>query len=584
MVNNMNNYHIKNRALKAAHGFLVACLIFALIGSYPLESDGAQFYDSSMSAVSSGNNLSTGSRTGDSASSGSMGSGPTIVSPSGLTSREQSALSRQYQFEVRNKGVMLAPIVSGSSGPSGDIQSGDYSNLEERLYHYFGAAISLYKEGRMEESSEILQYILDNDPENDYIKSYLERIRKEIKAQNLKQAVSDRRKAAFFKRNTINELVEDGINYYQNKEYDRALLKFADAVTMDPRNVKAKEYMEKLKTYYLKELRVENIVKNWEARKERENNETVPEDLGKPVIDTKILKAAEAILTEKNGHPSIESSGKDIDDEKMKKIILAKRAESLLEQAELEVRVAEIINVKKYEDKKSVEFTLGPGDVIQISVRDHPELSGLVPLRLKGEIVLPLVNDIVIGTGLTVDELSEQITTVLKRYVQEPYVNISIVEYRSKVFYIIDEVSCTAYPITRANLTLRDALFIADWGNNRALGRVIVIKPSKIHPIIKKVDAFDLIYRGNLESNIRIENGDVIYVPMTMAAKVTKTISDTLGPFRAIRAARDEYLNLKWNEQDWKSMSRMPSIYDNEAEDAKNLSAYGNFIDSIVNR
>jgi hypothetical protein len=107
---------------------------------------------------------------------------------------------------------------------------------------------------------------------------------------------------------------------------------------------------------------------------------------------------------------------------------------------------------------------------------------------------------------------------------------------------------------------LRDALFLSDWGNNRALGRVIVIKPDKVYPVVKKIDAFDIIYRGNLANNVKIDDGDVVYVPMTIVGKTTQTVNDTVAPFIAIKSARDQWLDLKWSKKGWKSTFQ---IYDN---------------------
>jgi len=171
-------------------------------------------------------------------------------------------------------------------------------------------------------------------------------------------------------------------------------------------------------------------------------------------------------------------------------------------------------------------------------------------------VVLPLVNDVIKIKGLTIQEATVTITNAMKRYVKDPHVTIAIDEYKSKMFYVIDEIGCTPYPITRTNLTLRDALFVSDWGDNRALGRVIVMKPHKVHPVIKKVDAFDLIYRGNLTNNVRIEDGDVIYVPLTIAAKTTKVIADTIRPFAAVRQARDEWLDLKGDRKGYAQYTR----------------------------
>lgn len=404
-------------------------------------------------------------------------------------------------------------------------------NEQEKLYRYFGAACNLHKEGKYEEALEILQYILDKNPDDVYVTEYRQRVKEELEARKENWVKNNKKEAEHLKKKKLKELEQDGITSFKNGDFDNALIKFSDILSLDSGDPTAKQYMEKLKTHYRKEIKIAN-------------------------------------LAEGSRHIPMEGP---MDEIELQYLALNKKAGKLLGQAELGYRVEEIITAGKAEQERSRHLMLGPGDIVQISVLDHPELSGEVVVQVNGEIVLPLVNDQVIAKDLTVDELTERVKERIQRYVQKPRINVSALEYKSKLYYVVDEVGCTPYPITRSDFTLRDALFTADWGDNRALGRVLVMKPSERSPSIKQVDAFKLVYRGNLEDNFKIEDGDVIYIPMTVAAKVTKTIGDILGPFRAIRQARDNYLNLKWNEHEWRGLTRVPADYDRAAEDGKDV-------------
>ena len=54
-------------------------------------------------------------------------------------------------------------------------------------------------------------------------------------------------------------------------------------------------------------------------------------------------------------------------------------------------------------------YILGPRDVINITVSNHPELSGNVAINSEGEIELPLTEDIVQAAGLTIHQLEDKI-------------------------------------------------------------------------------------------------------------------------------------------------------------------------------
>lgn len=474
-----------------------------------------------------------------------------VFAPSGLTNKEQTDLERNYKFQYRDKSRVLSSYTSTGIDMGPDVIESREINKEEKLYRYFGAAMGLYKEGRLDEAIEVLKYIACEKPEDDYVKNCLKEMLIEKEAVSKKWGSESIKQARALKGPKIRNLLQEGIDYYKRKDYEMALLKFHDVLTMDQNNVDARTYMGKIKEHYAIENRVENLVENYRLDKNESPHVVYTQnDIVKKILDeqeSKINTAIERILNSQDNKQGVD----------VEPIIKAKRIDSLLNQAELKFEIDEIIKQKKIEEIRSKMYTLGAGDIIQISVRDHPELSGKAIVRLNGEVVLPLVNDVIRIKGLTLEEATEIVVNAIKRYVKDPFITLTIEEYKSKTFYVIDETGCTPYPITRANITLRDALFIADWGDNRALGRVIVMKPDKIHPTVKKVDAFDIMYRGNLADNVRIEDGDVIYAPLTIAAKVSQTIVDALRPFAAVRQARNEWINYKADEKTYKDIPRV---------------------------
>lgn len=490
---------------------------------------------------------------------------PTVVAPGGLTERERAALDRQYKYEVRGKDRLVLPTAASAAtaGYAGPAPSVMESPEEEKLHRYFGTAVDLYDSGRLEEAAEIFKYLHEAYPDDDYVRSYLSRVQKELSSQKKVWKADEKQLAASLKKKKIKDLLQDGIDNYNNREYDTALINFADVLSLDPGNSTAKSYMEKLKQFYSREFKAEEIAQNW-AREKATGEKTPPSDLITDKAGDEMARKADELLDAKSGL-SENAAEKTMDEAEMKDVVLYKKAEDMLQHIEFGSRVDEIIVAARMDEAKSNQLTLGAGDTVRITVLNHPELSGDAVLRSNGEIALPLCNDVVMAGGLTVEELAQKVNIALGRYITSPHVSISVTSFKSQVFYVMDEVSCTPYPITRPDLTLRDALFLADWGDNRALGRVLVIKASKYHPVVKKVDAFDLIYRGNLKNDIRISNGDIIYVPMTIASKTTKVIYDTLAPFRAVRAARDEWLSQKWTIRGWRNYPVVPL---NKAESA----------------
>jgi protein involved in polysaccharide export with SLBB domain/tetratricopeptide (TPR) repeat protein len=528
-------------------------------------------------------------------------SAPTVLAAQGLSAVDQTQLEQQNRFVFKGKQALLSPYIGGADEPAVGAAEIKAKTEQEKLYRYFGVAMKMYKEGRPEEAIEILRYISEKNPGDKYVKSYLDKIVSEKAVREKRWAAVSESDAHMLRAKQIKDLIEEGINYYKQRDFDAALLKFADVLALDPNNGEAKKYFDKLKQHYLKEVRIESMVDNYENSQTGDAYSEKTSD-AKISADNMLLKrerhiedkAAKMLAAKEEGAPlaagkildkkeaeAISAANSILEDEEMKSIVAQKRIKSTLDQAELGLTIEEIVTKKKEEERKAGLYTLGPGDVILISVRDHPELSGRATVGLGGTVILPLVNDVVNLKGKTLEESSEIIKKAMERYVKDPYVTLMIDDYRSKTFYVIDEIGCTPYPITRANLTLRDALFIADWGDNRALGRVIVIKSNDLHPTIRKIDAFDMIYRGNTVNNIRIEDGDIIYIPLTVAAKVTKTIADTLQPFAAIRSARDEWLNLKGDIKSWKEWPKIRQDIDQGYPSIWGIGNEGNTSSSI---
>src|SRR5690242_5954071 len=77
-------------------------------------------------------------------------------------------------------------------------------------------------------------------------------------------------------------------------------------------------------------------------------------------------------------------------------------------------------------------YILGPDDQLTIQAPDAEEIAK-APVRvdMRGNINLPLVGRIQ-ATGLTADELEEQIKLRLRKYLQEPDVTVAITEFRSQ--------------------------------------------------------------------------------------------------------------------------------------------------------
>mgnify|MGYP001615442144 CR=1 FL=1 len=172
-------------------------------------------------------------------------------------------------------------------------------------------------------------------------------------------------------------------------------------------------------------------------------------------------------------------------------------------------------------------YTLGPDDVIQIDVQRHPEFSGIFPVNLEGKIQLKFAGDIEV-TGLTKKALEQKIKNTISNYVINPDVTVTILDYKSKVIYVLGEVGAPGKYYMRAEtIPVREALVQAGLPTlSAAMRRCRVITPDKDGKAkIKEVDVYSLLYRGDLTKNLDMHAGDVLYVPATVMAKIITVIN-----------------------------------------------------------
>lgn len=191
-------------------------------------------------------------------------------------------------------------------------------------------------------------------------------------------------------------------------------------------------------------------------------------------------------------------------------------------KAPKEVAEGLVIDVKEY------GYTVGPGDVLQITVWDHPELT--IPagsqrsssesgnlIHSDGTIFYPYVG-IVHVDGLQVTEIRDLITERLGKYIEGPQVDVSVAAFRNKRIYVTGEVDEPGvYPITNVPMRLVDAigeaggiLKTADWS------RVILTREGKDYELSLR----EVYQRGNKAHNVLLRPGDVVNVSPVTDAKV----------------------------------------------------------------
>jgi polysaccharide export outer membrane protein len=171
------------------------------------------------------------------------------------------------------------------------------------------------------------------------------------------------------------------------------------------------------------------------------------------------------------------------------------------------------------------DYIVGEGDVLNITVYEHDDLTMTVRVSGEGAITVPLIGDVHVR-GLTLNKISQKITVLLADgYIVNPQVNIFIHEFKSNKATILGQINRPGLYELRQHTTLLEIISQAG-GLTKGAGNKSIIKrkgPSGAdqEEEIITIDLKGLIEKGDTSQNIQIIGGDNIYIIATAVYYVT---------------------------------------------------------------
>lgn len=171
--------------------------------------------------------------------------------------------------------------------------------------------------------------------------------------------------------------------------------------------------------------------------------------------------------------------------------------------------------------RENLPYTIGPGDVLEISVWQHPELDRIVTVRPDGRMSFSLIGD-VNANGLTPAKLDEVITGMLSEYVQKPEVTVVVTSIKSNQILILGQVTRPgAYPMEESLTVLESVAIAGGYTESAGLSKVTITRARQSRSETRKVIKVDLkkvITEGDRREDIILEPGDVVHVPTKASA------------------------------------------------------------------
>jgi polysaccharide export outer membrane protein len=184
--------------------------------------------------------------------------------------------------------------------------------------------------------------------------------------------------------------------------------------------------------------------------------------------------------------------------------------------AEDEIRkMNEMILARTQMNSDPGEYLLGEGDLLRISVFEAEELDTTVRVNSRGFVTLPLI-EIVNIKGLTAIEAEEKIEAMYKKgYIKNPHVSIFVEEHISQRITLVGQFKMPGTYDYPTKQRLLDTIALGG-GLSEKAGQMVQIRKSRQvqgQPDVMMVDLDQLIRKGNIQQNIEINGGDVIFIP-----------------------------------------------------------------------
>lgn len=161
-----------------------------------------------------------------------------------------------------------------------------------------------------------------------------------------------------------------------------------------------------------------------------------------------------------------------------------------------------------------VNYVLGPGDELQISVYGVQEFNASIPVTVEGKVTIQYVGQIPVS-GMTIEAATQKIKNAIARVYStvssgQSQVGVSLSRIRTIKVTIIGSKQPGNYSISSL-ATVYNALFLGGGpGKNGSYRNIELIRNNKV---FKNIDIYRFLVNGNQSDNVGLKDNDVIRIP-----------------------------------------------------------------------
>jgi polysaccharide export outer membrane protein len=161
-------------------------------------------------------------------------------------------------------------------------------------------------------------------------------------------------------------------------------------------------------------------------------------------------------------------------------------------------------------------YRLGVGDQVQVVLTGSAEAFYVLDVRRDGNVVLPQVGQVPIA-GLTVEAARTVLRQRAGRFYSgissgQTHLDLSVSRVRSNVVFVTGEVARPGSYQVNALSTAFHALVRAGGPTSRGSFRNIEVRRGGV--VVKSLDLYDYLLKGDANADVRTEQGDIVFIPL----------------------------------------------------------------------
>ncbi|MET3028196.1 SLBB domain-containing protein [Flavobacterium sp. UW10123] len=161
-----------------------------------------------------------------------------------------------------------------------------------------------------------------------------------------------------------------------------------------------------------------------------------------------------------------------------------------------------------------VNYVLGPGDELQVSVYGVQEYNASIPVSLEGKVAIQYVGQISVS-GMSIEAATQKIKAAIAKVYStvrsgQSQVSVSLSQIRTIKITIVGGKQPGNYSISSL-ATVYNALHLAGGpGKNGSYRNIELIRNNKVY---KNIDIYRFLVKGDQSDNVALKENDVIRIP-----------------------------------------------------------------------